>query len=428
MLTAWAGHVRCLPVRPHDRHGSGSVRHRGFRWWAGSGAPQVSTGPIRLDTPRFRYIPALDGIRGIGVLIVMFYHYGGIIWLHGGPIMVDLFFVLSSFLITNLVLDEKNRSGTIGLRGFYHRRILRLFPALYALLAVVAGAAAVAALAGSDALSTIWGEIVAIMLYVYNFFLAAFGLGSPDEPRFLLHLWTLSMEEWFYLIWPFLMIVGLRKVRNQRILIAASGVFIAFWMSVRLGAGLAGYTLNDADAIEHLSEPVKFLLRFSIMRPDSLVVGSLAAIASRSLHPMTEAKNAMLGRIAAVCGVVVFAVLLGGGRLSILDPFASIGYNLGILALAPVIIWLHFNPTHAVSRALSAPIWLWLGTRSYGIYIWHEIPNPLIPRFGYGKAALIARAAVLMAISIGIAELSWRFVETPFLKRKSKKYNSVSGR
>ena len=92
---------------------------------------------INLDTPRFKYRPALDGMRGIGVLIVMFYHYGGDIWLHGGPILIDLFFVLSAFLITNLLLDEVNKDGSINLRGFYTRRALRLFPAMYTLLAVV---------------------------------------------------------------------------------------------------------------------------------------------------------------------------------------------------------------------------------------------------------------------------------------------------
>ncbi len=388
----------------------------------------MTTGPINVDTPRFRYLPALDGMRGIGVLIVMFYHYGGNIWLHGGPIIIDLFFVLSAFLITNLLLDEQNRDESISLRGFYYRRILRLFPALYALLAVVAVAALVATLAGSDVLAGIWAEIVTLALYVYNFYLAIFGLGNPDEPRFLLHLWTLSMEEWFYLVWPFAIIWALRKVRNQRALLIGAGIFIAFWMSVRMGAGFAGYSLTDAEPVEHLSEPLKVLLRFSIMRPDSLVVGAMAAVGSRALYPMTDRKRAVLGRIAAGGTILMFAVLFGGGRFAFFDPFASIGYNFGILGLAPLIVWLHFNPEHRISAALGSSVWLWLGTRSYGIYIWHEIPNGIIPSFGYGNKFMLLRSAVLTAMSLGIAMLSWRFIETPFLKRKTKKYKSISGR
>lgn len=367
-------------------------------------------------------------MRGIGVLIVMFYHYGGNLLLPGGPIMVDLFFVLSAFLITNLLLDEQHRDESINLRGFYYRRILRLFPALYTLLAVVAVAALVAQLAGSDALAGIWAEIVTLALYVYNFYLAIFGLGNSDEPRFLLHLWTLSMEEWFYLIWPFAIIWALRKVRNQRRLLIGAGVFIAFWMSVRMGAGFAGYSLTDAGPVDRLSEPMKILLRFSIMRPDALVIGAMAAIGSRALYPLNERKRAILGRIAAGGAILMFAVLFGGGRFSFFDPFASIGYNCGIFGLAPVIIWLHYNPQARISLALGSSLWLWLGTRSYGIYIWHEIPNGIIASFGFGNKAMLMRSAVLTAMSIAIAELSWRFIEAPFLKRKTKKYKSISGR
>lgn len=390
---------------------------------------RTETAPlIRLDTPRFKYKPAFDGMRGVGVLIVMFYHYGGIIWLHGGPILIDLFFVLSAFLITNLLLDEAHRDGEINLRGFYYRRVLRLFPAMYALLAVVAVAGVVGTIMGVEELRWIWAEIAAVALYVYNFFLAFFGLGSPEEPRVLLHLWTLSMEEWFYFIWPFALIWALRRVRNQRPLLIGAVLFIGFWMGMRLWAGLAGYPLNDEAEVAHLAYPVKVALRFSIMRPDSLVVGCLAAIAARALFPLTE----RLRRLVVIVGVAgalwMLAVMFLGGRFSFFDPFASVGYNLGILGLAPFVIWMHYSPTNRTSRLLSWPVLMWLGTRSYGIYIWHEIPNAVFPALGDGHRAMLVRAAILMGISIGIAELSWRFIETPFLRRKQKAFKSISGR
>lgn len=384
---------------------------------------------IRLDVPRFRYKPALDGMRGIGVLIVMFYHYGGNIWLHGGPILIDLFFVLSAFLITNLLLDEVHKDGAINIRGFYYRRVLRLFPAMYALLIVVGLLALVVAVTGSEEIPrSVWAEIAAVALYVYNFFLAFAGFGSGDEPRFLLHLWTLSMEEWFYFAWPFALIWGLRRVRNQRRLLIGCAVFIAFWISVRVGAGFAGLTLRDAGEVEDYAYPLQVLLRFSIMRPDSLVVGCLAAIASRSMYPLTPRSRQLLGYAGAGAGIWMLVVMFGGGRFEFLDPFSAVGYNLAILGLAPFIIWVNYTPESRLSGVLSWPVWLWLGTRSYGIYIWHEIPNGLIPAFGVSNAAMLARTVVLSAISIGIAELSWRFIETPFLRRKQKRFTSIAGR
>ena len=384
---------------------------------------------IRLDTPRFRYKPALDGMRGIGVLIVMFYHYGGNIWLHGGPILIDLFFVLSAFLITNLLLDEVHKDGSINLRGFYWRRVMRLFPAMYALLAAVGVLALIVAITGSEEVpAAVWAEIAAVALYVYNFFLAFAGFGGDGEPRFLLHLWTLSMEEWFYFVWPFALIWGLRRARNERTLLIACVLFVAFWFSVRVSAGFAGISLRDQAEVEDLAYPLQVLLRFSIMRPDSLVVGCLAAVGARALYPLTERSRRILGYVGASCAIWMLIVMFGGGRWEFLDPFSAVGYNVAILGLAPFIIWINYATENRTSAFLSWPIWLWLGTRSYGIYIWHEIPNGLMPTFGANNAAMLARTVVLAAISIGIAELSWRFIETPFLKRKQKRFKSIAGR
>jgi peptidoglycan/LPS O-acetylase OafA/YrhL len=120
--------------------------------------------------------------------------------------------------------------------------------------------------------------------------------------------------------------------------------------------------------------------------------------------------------------------MFGGGRFEFLDPFAAIGYNVAILGLAPFIIWINYGTENRTSSFLSWKLWLWLGTRSYGIYIWHEIPNTVIGSFGVSKTGMLLRAALLATISIGIAELSWRFIETPFLRRKQKRFISIAGR
>lgn len=387
---------------------------------------------IKLDTPRFGYQPALDGVRGLGVFIVMFYHFGGDLWLHGAPIMVDIFFVLSAFLITNLLLDEMHREQAISLRGFYTRRILRLFPAMYALLGFVSIVAIIATLAGSDALQGIWVEILAIGTYMYNMLLAFGGFeGSTGDTRYLLHLWTLSMEEWFYVCWPLALIWGLRRTKNQRPLLLAACGFVVFWMAVRLTgheqiANVAGNQLGGDSGIPYARQVV---LRLSVMRPDSLVIGCLSAIASRALFPLTERTRRLvtIGGVLSAC--VLAAELVLAGRVAGFEPFGSPGYNLAIVMLGPGVVWMHYSPDALVCKELSRSFWVFAGKRSYGIYIWHPMPNAVLGEFGPGRIAMLARMAVLMVISFGIAELSWRFIESPFLRRKHALFGATkSGR
>ena len=141
-------------------------------------ADTVPAGPIRIDAAPLKYEPALDGIRAVAVLAVMVFHFLGAEYFAGGLIGVDVFFVLSGFLITSLLLDERNRTGGVSLRGFYHRRVLRLFPAMYALLGLVA---IVAIFIGAE-YPSVWAELGAAALYSYQIFIGLFGFATADSP------------------------------------------------------------------------------------------------------------------------------------------------------------------------------------------------------------------------------------------------------
>ena len=228
-----------------------------------------AVGPIRVDAEPLHYEPALDGIRAVAVLAVMAFHFLGAEYFAGGLIGVDVFFVLSGFLITSLLLDEQNRTGAVSLRGFYHRRVLRLFPAMYTLLGLVA----VAAIFIGAEYPSVWAELGAAALYSYQIFLGLFGFATPDSPRVLFHLWSLSVEEWFYFFWPFLLLLGLRSRARQRTLIAAASAGAGFWVLVRLSGEAVGvnWTHDDPFVGTGVTYVGEVLYRFSAMRFDQLL-------------------------------------------------------------------------------------------------------------------------------------------------------------
>ncbi|UDY34638.1 acyltransferase family protein [Dermatobacter hominis] len=380
-------------------------------------------GPIRVDAAPLHYEPALDGIRAVAVLAVMVFHFLGAEYFAGGLIGVDVFFVLSGFLITNLLLDERNRTGGVSLRGFYHRRVLRLFPAMYTLLALVA----VAAIFIGAEYPSVWAELGAAALYSYQIFIGFFGFATEDSPRVLFHLWSLSVEEWFYFFWPFLLLLGLRTIRRQRALIVAASLWAAFWVAVRLSGEVVGvnWTVDDAFKGTGVSYAGEVLYRFSAMRFDQLLVGCLLALVVRRYAMVAGAagtpRRRWLDAAAAIGALLLVAELLLAGRVGLFDPFGSVGFNLALAGIPFAVLWIHLNPQVGPARWLALPLAVWIGKRAYGLYLWHEVLNVLVPKPG-GKAVLLVRTAVLIVASMGVAELSWRFIESPFLRRKTARY------
>jgi peptidoglycan/LPS O-acetylase OafA/YrhL len=329
-------------------------------------------------TRRFEYVPALDGVRGIAIAIVVSYHLFGVP--HGGPVGVDLFFALSGFLITTLLLEEHRDTGRVRLGAFYLRRARRLLPALAALLATyVLWAAA----HGHNALKT-----VAIGgLYVSNF-VQAFMQPNAVLGTGLTHLWSLAQEEQFYLLWPVLLI-GILRLRRP-----------LFWTSLLLAAMLAYRTallLNGA------SLPRVYL------GPDTHASGLmggavLAMIAAR--HPLR------VGEPTARAAVVVLGVLTATEVATtqwwlIFQP---------LVELSCVVIVAAAVAAPDLSHLLASRPLVALGKISYSLYLWHW---PVL-------WALHGHPVSTLALSIALATASYRYVERPFRRRRAHRPEPLS--
>jgi len=355
--------------------------------------------------------PALDGARGVSVVLVMSFHFMGSKYLDGAPILVDMFFMLSGFLITTLMFEERAARGAISLRDFYLRRVFRLFPAVYTLLGVFLIFALVF---GGKYRGQLLIEFFAAAFYVYDFLIAWVGV----EGQVLIQLWTLSIEEQFYFLWPLLLIAAMKAGKAHRMNALLVGMFAVVIIMPTLRMTLAPEL--GAKTFE------SFIFGFSILRPDSLVLGCLVAM----LFRLDPAKNSpRLQRFFPIGGniaLLMFAMTLCLGGFTPFAPFTSLFYNLTVIAMAFWILDLVRRPQAKFATVLALPICRWFGKRSYGIYIWHlVIYFPILAFFenvfvGRTKLALLVTFPIAFAATIGVAVLSWNYIETPALKYKER--------
>lgn len=337
-----------------------------------------------------RYSASLDGIRGIAIVTVCLAHYGLPILRRGG-FGVDVFFTLSGFLITSILLKEYGRTGDISFRNFYIRRLLRLFPALFCLLIVYG---TLVTLFGKN-LSRHYGDIALVFFYVANWAGAA-GLNRPGE---LGHTWSLSVEEQFYFLWPILLYGLVRR-----------------WGGKGLLGGSIMLTLLSMSETFLMSGTVPWwrLYYGFDTRAFTLLFGCSLAIA---FHFWGE-RIALPKPLERVLPLLSF----GGIALFMLrrDAFLSDpGFFSGPIFIIPVLtcglIYVAVKPGFNVSKSiLSVKPLVYFGKRSYGLYLWHYwILNVVNPKNIY---VLLACAAA----SLVVTELSFRFVEMPFLSLKHR--------
>ncbi len=362
---------------------------------------------------RLPYIAALDGIRAIAVIAVLLYH-SGYRWIPGGFLGVEIFFVLSGYLITSLLLGEWRAAGTVDLKSFWIRRARRLLPALYLLLAVTLTYAVVML---PDQVSQLRGDAAAALFYVTNWWLI-FGHKSYFEvvgrPSLFTHLWSLAVEEQFYLIWPPIFGFAITRFRQRRVLI---GVIAAALVSTVLMAFMYDPAVDPSR-----------LYYGTDTRAAELLVGVALAFVWQPGQPMRwpgkygQSLLRFFGQgqrvrvVSEVCGGVALAslgmALWKFGELS--RPLYQGGFLFVALATALLIAVVVQPGARFVSGALGCRPLTWIGLRSYGIYLWHW-PIFMITRPGVDVPLHGIRLLGLrILLTLLLVEVSYRAVETPF--------------
>ena len=346
-------------------------------------------------------MPGLDGLRALAVLAVIAYHLH-LGWAPGGMLGVGVFFTLSGYLITDLLLGQHEATGTLQLADFWRRRARRLLPALSVLLAVVA---AWVTLLDRPQLSALRGVVVAAVGYVTNWWLIAqhssyFAQFGPPSP--LGHLWSLAVEEQFYLVWPWLLWLGLRWARGRpgtRSRLAAATVLLAALSAIEMAMLYRpGY---DPTRIYDGSDTRAF----------ALLIGAALAFVWPSRH-LRGGITRGARRILDGAGVTGLAVIVG--LICCTNEYSAFLYRGGMVLLSlatALVVGTAASPASRIGRALGWGPLRWLGVRSYGIYLWHY-PIIVLTTPASGRDTL-ARGAWQVAASIGVAELSWRYIEEP---------------
>ena len=379
-------------------------RRKGFSRRAldeGSFAHQGETGDVRLS-----YLPGLDGLRAFAVIAVLFYH-AELSWIRGGFLGVEVFFVISGYLITTLLLKEWHQQGRINLVGFWLRRARRLLPALYLLL-VVTLAFAVVFLPGEAA--RLRDDALAAFGYVTNWYLI---LGERSyfetvgRPSLLQHLWSLAVEEQFYVLWPLLITVALWGVSPLR---RWRGRLLALFIAL---AGAAGSALLMATLYHPDVDPSRVYYGTDTRVAGLLLGAALAFVWTPGQSPRQAGRTIPL--LLDVAGLVALGALVWFYlRLDQYQPFLfQGGFALVALATAVVILVAVHPYTHLGPHLLGWRPLRWIGLRSYSIYLWHwpvfmlTRPELDVPITGLPLLAL------RLAATIMLADLSYRFVETP---------------
>ncbi|MCY8576452.1 acyltransferase family protein [Bacillus haynesii] len=366
---------------------------------------------MRDQTQQHRYIPGLDGLRAFAVLAVIAYHLN-MSWADGGFIGVDIFFVLSGYLITSIILPAYGNDISLTFRDFWVRRIRRLLPA--ATLMIFATVIWVA-LFNRELMHTVRGDAISSLLYVSNWWFIFHDLSYFDSfgsPSPLKNLWSLAIEEQFYFIWPIILLLGIYILKKRERLAAAvvlCALCSAIWMSILYVPG------GDPSRVYYGTDTRAF----------ELLIGCALAL----VWPMKRLSGNRLPNSLkhALHGTELAAFALLMVCIYFVDEFSPFLYHGGMLLIsiiAAILIACVSHPSSFLGFALSVKPLRWIGKRSYGIYLWHypvivlstpvqEIGNPVY-----------WHVAIKVAVTFILAELSYRFIEKPIRKDGFKPFVS----
>jgi len=335
-------------------------------------------------------IPSLDGIRAIAVGLVILYHFGfaAVPGDHG----VLIFFVLSGLLITWLLLKEADRTGGVSLAQFYYRRALRILPAFYAFLGLAL------ALLVVTKREVVWEQVWAAVLYVANYYNATHPEGTGT--RALNHLWSLAIEEQFYLLWP----LAFRSLRRNgaRLTFALGATISAIWV-YRAGLHLAGMN-------------VRYIYSAFDTRADHLLIGCMTAVLLHGgvINSFWRRVTARAWMPLVTCVMFAASAMYGHDHLTYrhvagyaLDPVLAAVGIVQMIALGSTRLWCWLNARPVV----------WMGRISYSLYLYQQLG---VSRFVFPTAPTVVRFPACIAVTFGLAAASHYIIERPFLRLKER--------
>ena len=352
---------------------------------------------------RFRHIPALDGLRGIAVLFVMVYHLELLVpalheWVKGGFLGVDIFFVLSGFLITSVLIKEESETKKISLKNFYLRRFLRLMPAFWLFLVVL----------------FFFGYFIlptneANLIYSNNNFLYTFFYLSNWHLVFneagimgnLNHTWSLAIEEQFYIFWSLFLFFAFGDKRSRRqitLITTALLAFLILFRAVRI----------------HLGFTTTVLYYSTDSRMDALLFGCAASmIFNWRLWSENFLRSRLFGYLTLIFSAAAIFILLNVSHETL--PLYYGVFSVFAAAVALVILWLAANGQSKFHRVLEMRWLMWIGRISYGLYLWHYVSYEFAKKT---FASPIAQVFTGILFAFLVSTLSFYLLERPFLKLK----------
>ena len=340
-----------------------------------------------------KYIKEIDGLRALAVIMVLAYHLK-MPFAKSGLLGVTVFFVISGYLITGILINEIEESGGVDLKNFWLRRIRRLLPAVLSMAVVMIFVSAVVnrvvfTKGCNDLLSAVfgynnWWQIFRKVSYFEN-------AGAPSP---FTHCWSLAIETQFYLIYPILLIL-LSKARNRGKVFAAVTAVLAMISVILMGVLYSPD--GDPSRVYYGTDTRAF----------SLLIGALAAI-QKEYHII---KVKLRGKLWAVIGSISVLILIG--MMMLISSYSSFLYYGGqaiVSVLAAFVVYAVTVSRSLLNIILGSSILKWIGDRSYSIYLWHY---PIIVLMSGGKRAAWWIVILEVVLSVGFAELSYRFIETP---------------
>lgn len=345
------------------------------------------------------YIPAMDGLRAVAVMIVYIFHATNPLST-GGFIGVDVFFVISGFLITALLIKEWDRFSHINFKNFYIRRALRLLPALMLML-VIYLIATQTFLRGviPGATEKAWGDVLIVLFYASNW-TRSLGFGRPDV---LGHAWSLSVEEQFYILWPPILFLLLRFIPS-RYWIAA----IAFAGSILIAIHRINLVFQGA-SVERLSTGLD-------TRLDGILMGcGLGVLLASNLLPISENLLKLISLFAWISTGILVVLNFTISYFQI-ETYISWLFIANVCTLF-ILFHMAIAKTSILKGLLEHPILVYIGKISYGIYLFHM---PLLYFSGALGFHSWTRLAFIGPLTLLLAMLSYTYLETPFLKLKSR--------